>query len=917
LYRLFLAASLIFVDVLTRSNVMASEHTHHDHEHPSAEKAQDPVCGMKVDREHPRGGTMLHAGTTYFFCGPKCRERFAAAPESFLSKTSTGCCCAAPETASHEPSAATQSDETATDPVCGMTVKRSAPRGGTFEHEGTLYYFCNPTCRERFSKNPAKYLNASSKAVTAHAPLPAPTERAQTYVCPMDPEVRESKPGACPKCGMALEPEHPVAATRTEWVCPMHPEVVRSEPGSCPICGMALEPRAAALEDENPELQEMQKRFWVAVVLSVPLLALTMGDMLLGHRISSMLPPHVRGWVELALATPVCLWAGFPFLERAVVSVRNRHLNMFTLIGLGVSVAYLYSLVAVLSPGLFPSSFRTEHGEVGLYFEAAAVIVTLILLGQVLELRARGQTGAAIRKLLGLAPKTARRIEASGVEADVPLEQVQVGDRLRVRPGEKIPVDGIVVEGSSNVDESMVSGEAMPVAKKADDRLIGATVNGTGGLVMRAEKVGADTLLARIVAMVSEAQRSRAPIQKLADVVAGYFVPAVIAVAVATFVVWAVVGPEPRMAHALVNAVAVLIIACPCALGLATPMSIMVATGKGASVGVLFKNAEAIELLRQVDTLVVDKTGTLTEGKPRVTTIVADPTVDERSLLRWTASLERGSEHPLAAAIIQSAKDRAVELSAVQSFESVTGKGVRGVVDGKQILVGNASFLESVGASPVAFADRAEELRRDAQTVIFVAIDGKAEGILGIADPIKETTAQAIRVLHADGIRIVMLTGDTHVTADAVARKLGIDEVIADVLPDQKADAIKRLQKEGRFVAMAGDGVNDAPALAQAEVGIAMGTGTDVAMESAGVTLVKGDLLGTVRARAISRLTLANIKQNLFFAFVYNSLGIPLAAGALYPIFGMLLSPMLAAAAMSLSSVSVIGNALRLRRARI
>ena len=830
---------------------MASDHTHHHHEHPSDERAEDPVCGMKVDREHPRGGTYEHAGTTYSFCGPKCRERFAAAPESFLAKTSTGCCGA--------PAAAT-----ATGPAS-----------------------------------------------------PPSTERAEAYVCPMDPEVRESKPGACPKCGMALEPEHPVTATRTEWVCPMHPEVVEAEPGNCPICGMALEPRSVTLNDDNPELRDMRKRFWVAVALSFPLLVLSMGDMLFDHRVSNLLTPQLRGWLELALATPVCLWAGFPFLERAVVSVKNRHLNMFTLIGLGVSVAYLYSLVAVLGPGLFPSSFRTEQGGVGLYFEAAAVIVTLILLGQVLELRARAQTGAAIRKLLGLAPKSARRIEADGSEADVPLETVQVGDRLRVRPGEKIPVDGVVVEGSSNVDESMVSGEPMPVAKQVNDRLIGGTVNGTGGLVMRAEKVGTDTLLARIVAMVSEAQRSRAPIQKLADVVAGYFVPAVIAIALATFAVWALVGPEPRLAHAVVNAVAVLIIACPCALGLATPMSIMVATGKGASIGVLFKNAEAIELLRKVDTIVVDKTGTLTEGKPRLAAIVASAISDERSLLRLAASLERASEHPLAAAVIQGARERGIELAAVRDFASNTGKGVSGVVEGKQVAVGNAAFVNSRNATLGSLSQRADELRRDGHTVIFVAVDGKAAGLLAVADPIKKTTPDAIHALHAEGIRVVMLTGDTRATADAVARQLGIDEVLADVLPDQKADTIKRLQKEGRVVAMAGDGVNDAPALAQAEVGIAMGTGTDVAMESAGVTLVKGDLQGIVRARAISRLTLSNIKQNLFFAFVYNSLGVPLAAGLLYPAFGLLLSPMIAAAAMSLSSVSVIANALRLRSAQI
>jgi Cu+-exporting ATPase len=807
--------------------------------------------------------------------------------------------------------------EKAKDPVCGMNVSREQPRGGSFEYQGETYYFCNPKCRERFSADPSKYLHAAPETVAVPAVARRPDAPDQVYVCPMDPEVRASKPGACPKCGMALELEHPVATTRTEWICPMHPEVVKSEPGSCPICGMALEPRTATIEQDNPELRDMSRRFWVAVALSAPLLLLVMGDMLLGHAISQMLPAGLRGWLELALATPVCLWAGLPFLERAIVSVKNRSLNMFTLIGLGVSVAYGYSVVALVAPGVFPESFRTEHGEVGLYFEAAAVIVTLILLGQVLELRARSQTGAAIRKLLGLAPKTARRLDADGQERDVPLDEVRVGDSLRVRPGEKVPVDGVVVEGSSAVDEAMVTGEPIPVSKTTGDRLIGSTVNGTGGLVMRAEKVGSETLLARIVKMVSDAQRSRAPIQKLVDVVSGYFVPIVIAIAVATFAVWAVVGPEPRMAHAIVNAVAVLIIACPCALGLATPMSIMVATGKGASVGVLFRNAEAIEVLRKVNTLVVDKTGTLTEGRPQVTHVFAVAGQDETALLRWTASIERQSEHPLGGAVIAAAKDRALELAAVSSFASITGKGVQGVVEGRQVGVGNRALLDSIGAQAGELTTQADEWRKDGQTVIFVTVDGQAAGLIAIADQIKESTPEAIRQLHDEGLRIVMLTGDTRATAEAVAKRLGIDEVIADVLPDQKADAIKRLQAEGRVVAMAGDGINDAPALAQAEVGIAMGTGTDVAMESAGVTLVKGDLRGIVRARAISRLTLANIKQNLFFAFVYNALGVPLAAGVLYPFFGLLLSPMIAAAAMSLSSVSVISNALRLRRAEV
>jgi len=816
----------------------------------------------------------------------------------------------------------------ATDPVCKMKVDREHPRGGTFEHGGTTYYFCNPKCREKFAADPVKYLQPAALVAlevwpTAGAPAAKSAENAgekgaaTVYVCPMDPEVRATKPSACPKCGMALEPEHPAPTTRTDWVCPMHAEIVRDAPGSCPICGMALEPRVATVEEDNPELRDMSRRFTVSVALSAPLLALVMGDMLLGHRISEVLPGHVRGWIELSLATPVCTWAGLPFLERAVASVKNRSLNMFTLIGLGVSVAYVYSLVALLAPGIFPASFRSEHGEVGLYFEAAAVIVTLILLGQVLELRARSQTGAAIRKLLGLAPKTARRIDADGQERDVQLDAVHVGDRLRVRPGEKIPVDGVVLEGSSAVDEAMVTGEPIPVSKKTDDRLIGATVNGTGALVMRAEKVGSETLLARIVTMVSEAQRSRAPIQKLADVVSGYFVPTVIGIALLTFAVWALVGPEPKMAHAVVNAVAVLIIACPCALGLATPMSIMVATGKGASVGVLFKNAEAIEVLRKVDTLVVDKTGTLTEGKPKLTSIITAAGVDEAQLLRWTASIERQSEHPLGAAVMAAAQERKLELAEVSAFGSTTGKGVTGSVEGRKVAVGNRALLESIAADPGELATRADRLREQGQTVIFVAVDGKAAGILAIADPIKESTPEAIRLLHAEGMRIVMLTGDTRATAEAVAKQLGIDEVISDVLPEQKASAIKRLQKEGRIVAMAGDGINDAPALAQAEVGIAMGTGTDVAMESAGVTLVKGDLRGIVRARAISRLTLSNIKQNLFFAFVYNSLGVPLAAGVLYPVFGWLLSPMIAAAAMSLSSVSVISNALRLKRAKV
>jgi Cu+-exporting ATPase len=685
---------------------------------------------------------------------------------------------------------------------------------------------------------------------------------------------------------------------------------------------MALEPlvpSATGNDDENPELRDMTRRFWAAAALTAPLLIWVMSGMLPGTRMPSI-SMRTRMFIELALATPVCLWAAWPFYQRAVASVINRSLNMFTLIGLGVSVAYLYSVVAALFPAIFPESFRTG-GEVAVYFEAAAVITTLILLGQVLELRARSQTSAAIRTLLGLAPTTARRLRDDGhggsTEEDVPLAHVAVGDRLRVRPGEKVPVDGVVLEGRSHVDESMITGEPIPVDKQAGDRVVGATINGTGGLVIRADKVGADTLLARIVAMVADAQRSRAPIQRLADVVSGYFVPIVVLIAVITFLVWGLVGPEPRMAHALINAVAVLIIACPCALGLATPMSIMVATGRGASMGVLFRNAEAIEILRKVDTLVVDKTGTLTEGKPMLVSVTPAPGVKGEELLRLAASLERASEHPLAAAIVSGARARGLALADAGQFESITGRGVRGLVDGHDVAVGNRTLLESLGIKAPGLSPQAESLRADGQTVMAVAVDGRAAGLLGVADPIKASTPEAIAALHRDGVRLVMLTGDSHTTAQAVARTLGLDDVMAEVLPDQKADTVKRLQAEGRVVAMAGDGINDAPALALAHVGIAMGTGTDVAMESAGVTLVKGDLRGIARARALSRQTMRNIRQNLFFAFVYNTAGVPVAAGVLYPAFGLLLSPILAAAAMSFSSLSVVGNALRLRRAII
>jgi Cu+-exporting ATPase len=765
------------------------------------------------------------------------------------------------------------------DPVCGMMID-PARTAGKHEHEGRTYYFCGARCLERFKAEPAHFVSSEAAPVKPSPPPPAPS---------------------VPK----------------EWTCPMHPQIVRNGPGSCPICGMALEPRLmTAAEEVNPELVDMTRRFGVAVVLTVPLVLLAMSEMVPG--LDGLFSTRLRTWGGLAFGTPVVLWGGWPFLTRALSSARNRSPNMFTLIGLGVAVAYGYSLVAALAPELFPSAFRGPDGTVGVYFEAAAAIVTLVLLGQVLELRARGRTGAAMRLLLGLAPKTARRVRDDGADEDVPLDVVKPGDRLRVRPGEKVPADGIVLEGKSALDEAMMSGEPIPVEKNPGDRVIGATVNGTGAFVMRAERVGSETLLAQIVKMVSEAQRSRAPIQKLADMVAGYFVPAVIAISALTFGAWSVFGPEPKLAHALVSAVAVLIIACPCALGLATPISIMVATGKGATVGVLFKNAEAIEVLRKVDTVVVDKTGTLTEGKPRLTSVLAASGVREPELLRLAASLERGSEHPLATAIVKGAGDRDVAAESAIDFKSITGKGVTGTVGGKAVALGNLALMRdlSVTVEPELEA-RAQALRSDGETVVFVAAEGRLAGLVGVSDPIKSSTPDAVRLLHAEGLKIVMMTGDSRVTAESVGSKLGIDEVIAEVLPEGKAREVKRLQDLGRFVAMAGDGINDAPALAQAQVGIAMGTGTDVAMESAGVTLVKGDLRGIVRARALSRATMANIKQNLFFAFIYNAFGIPIAAGVLYPHFGLRLSPMIAAAAMSFSSVSVIGNALRLHRARI
>ncbi len=758
------------------------------------------------------------------------------------------------------------------DPVCGMTVNPESS-AGSYEYKGNTYYFCAVGCLNKFQSNPESFL--------------VPKEEKNL---PSD----------------------------VEYTCPMHPEVVQIGPGSCPICGMELEPRVFSLDakEDTSEFDSMKRRFWIGVILTLPILVMTMGEMLPGNPLMTVFAPRSFSWIQFALATPVVLWGGWPFFQRAWASVVNRSPNMFTLIAIGTGAAYIYSLVALFFPNLFPATFRGHMGEVALYFEAAAVITTLVLLGQVLELRARSQTSSAIRALLELAPKTARVVGADGSETDIPLEHVTKNMLLRVRPGEKVPVDGVLTEGRSAVDESMVTGEPFPVEKAVGENVVGGTVNTTGSFVMRAERVGSETLLAQIVRMVGEAQRSRAPIQRLADSVSAYFVPAVIVVSIITFAVWMIVGPEPRFIYALANAIAVLIVACPCALGLATPMSIMVGTGRGATAGVLVKNGEALEILEKVTTLVVDKTGTLTEGKPRLVSVISN--IDENEFLSLAASLERQSEHPLAESIVTGVEGRKIELTAVENFRSVTGKGVTGEVDGHFVALGNQKLLDELGVViDEGLAAQADKLRSDGQTVMFVAIDNKHAGILGVTDPIKTSTAEAIKMLHAEGLEIVMLTGDNKLTADAVAAKLSIDNVVADVLPEQKQEVIKRLQAEGKIVAMAGDGVNDAPALAQAQVGIAMGTGTDVAMESAGVTLVKGDLRGIVRAIRLSRATMSNIRQNLFFAFIYNVLGVPIAAGLLYPFFGILLSPIIASAAMTFSSVSVITNALRLRRTEL
>jgi len=826
----------------------------------------------------------------------------------------------------------------ARDPVCGMNVNPATAKH-TFDHAGKKYYFCCAGCVEKFKANPAQYLNKPAGLVALGMPKPAthepvliapapkpgspkPEAGSPAYVCPMCPEVREPKPGACPSCGMALEPETPLAATRTEYTCPMHPEIVRSEPGSCPICGMALEPRTvAAAQEENPELRDMTRRFWVGVIFTAPLLLVAMGSMLKYHLNVDI---DINGFainlprIEFLLATPVVLWCGLPFFQRFWTSLINRSPNMFTLIGLGTGVAYLYSVVATVAPGIFPGSLRRMGGYPDVYFEAAAAITTLVLLGQVMELRARSRTSAAIRALLDLSPKTARRISANGEEKDIPLDQVHPGDKLRVRPGEKVPVDGVVIEGRSSIDESMITGESIPVEKETGAKVIGATINSTGSFVMQAERVGSETLLARIVQLVGQAQRSRAPIQRLADKVSAWFVPTVVAVAAISFVAWFFVGPQPRLANAIVNAVAVLIIACPCALGLATPMAIMVGTGRGAHAGVLIKNAEALETMEKVDTIIVDKTGTLTEGKPKLAAISALQPGQEDEVLRLAASLERGSEHPLGTAVVNAAKDRSLTLSSASDFSYVPGKGIQGSVEGKRIAVGNSAFMFDVGAF-----SRSQTARLTVDipgaTNLSVAIDGKYAGSLAVADQIKPSTPEALRGLKEAGVNVIMLTGDSHATAAAIAEKLGLEsqQFQAEVLPDQKAKFVKTFQDLGKIVAMAGDGINDAPALAQASVGIAMGTGTDVAMESGGITLVKGDLTGILRARRLSQATMRNIRQNLFFAFIYNVVGVPIAAGVLYPFFGILLSPILAAAAMSFSSVSVIANALRLRHVRL
>ena len=795
------------------------------------------------------------------------------------------------------------------DPVCGMEVDPQQA-AATVEHGPHTYYFCCEGCASRFQEDPEGILHRSDPA------SPSPSGPSASYFCPMCPDVRAANSGSCPSCGMALEPDpESLPSAQTQYTCPMHPEVTQSAPGSCPLCGMALEARSVSVVEENdPELENMLRRFWVSTALTIPVFLLAMSEMIPGRPTHALIPIGTLQWIQFLLATPVVLWGGWPFFQRGWQSILHRSPNMFTLIAMGTGASYVYSLVAITLPELFPSAYRGQAGEVGVYFEAAAVITVLVLLGQVLELRARSQTGGALRGLLNLAPATTRRLDEEGKEQDIPLAEVQPGDRLLLRPGERVPVDGVVLEGGSAVDESAVTGEAIPSEKHQGDDLIGGTVNGTGSLVMEARRVGRDTVLARIVQMVSAAQRSRAPIQRLADRTAAYFVPAVVVAALATAVVWGLLGPEPRWTYALVNAAAVLLIACPCALGLASPMAVMVGVGRGAQQGVLIKDAESLETLARVDTLVVDKTGTLTEGKPRLAQVVGTNGFTDSDILQAASSLEQRSEHPLAAAILEGARSRRLPLSQVSGFRALAGKGVTGQVAGEKVILGNRSLLEESGILLGELGEQAESLHREGQTVMFLAVEDRLAGLLSVADTIKVSTPEAISELKDEGVRILMLTGDNPTTAAAVARNLDIDELRAEILPHQKAEMVEALQQQGSTVAMAGDGINDAPALAQADVGIAMGAGTDVAIESAGVTLIAGDLGGIVRARRLSRATVRNIRQNLFFAFVYNTLGIPIAAGILYPFFGLLLSPMLAAAAMSFSSVSVIANALRLRR---
>jgi P-type Cu+ transporter len=853
--------------------------------------SQDPVCGMAVD---PITSTISHehGGTTYYFCGDGCRVKFKTDPSLFLADDESR-----------------PASSSVVDPVCGMTVD---PATSTISHEhaDTTYHFCCDGCRTKFQANPERYLTPA----TEDTPPPPP---GTWFICPMDPDVREPEPGACPQCGMALEAELGAAdmLAQVEYTCPMHPEIRQDGPGSCPTCGMALEARAVTpTEPANPELEDMTRRFVVAALVGLPVFGLAMTEMVLGGQ-AGPIGRAASNWIQLVCATPVVLWAGWPFFARAWASVVNRSPNMFTLIALGVGSAYLYSIAATMAPGLFPDGFRMSGG-VEPYFDTAVVVVALVLLGQVLELRARGRTGAALRALLRLAPATARRVVGDH-EEDVPLGVVRLGDQLRVRPGERVPVDGRVVEGHSAVDESMVTGEPVPVEKVAGDAVVGATLNGSGTLLMTAERVGAQTLLAQIVTMVSDAQRSRAPIQRLADQLAKFFVPAVVTVAMLAFAGWSVWGPEPRLALALVSSVAVLIIACPCALGLATPMAIMVGTGRGAGVGVLIKNAEALETLERVDTVMVDKTGTLTEGKPVLVTVLPVNGSTETALLTAAAAIERGSEHPLAAAVTDAANDRGLARPSVSDFRAEVGHGVTGLVDGRHVVLGTAALLKTHAVATDALSERADALRREGQTVVYVAVDGVLVGLLGVADPVKPSTPAAVEQLRADGLRVVMVTGDSRLTAEAVASQLGITDVVAGVLPADKRRIVAERQAAGEVVAMAGDGINDAPALAEAAVGIAMGTGTDVAIESAGITLVRGDLRAIVQARRLSRATMRNIRQNLFLAFVYNAVGVPVAAGVLYPLTGVLISPMWASAAMTLSSLSVIANALRLRHVEL